>query len=72
MNFLYATLLSYDSVSHLTIENLAVKYSASSAVGGGNLSHFALRNCEISWAGGACIFNTGNLPNPLECERYQF
>eukprot|EP01052_Picozoa_sp_SAG31_P055746 SAG31_NODE_15569_length_748_cov_1.265023_1_plen_107_part_10 len=70
MNFLHADLISIQDVSYLT-KDLAVKYTGSSAVGGGNLSHLALRNCEISWAGGACIQNTARFKrNPLECLRY--
>ena len=71
MNFLHADLISIQDVSYLTVQDLAVKYTGSSAVGGGNLSHFVLQNCDISWAGGACIQNTARFKrNPLECLRY--
>lgn len=71
MNFEQADLIAFTDVSHVTVEFLMVKYTGSSAMGGGNLSHFMLRDCDISWAGGACIEPGPRFPrNPLECTRY--
>ena len=71
MNFDQADLIAVDGVSYVTIESLEVWGSGSSAVGGGNMSHFVLRHCDISFAGGACIEPGPRFKrNPLECTRY--
>lgn len=71
MNFEQADLVSVNGVSYVTIESLQVWGSGSSAIGGGNMSHFELKDCDISYAGGACIEPGPRFKrNPLECTRY--
>lgn len=71
MNFGQADLIAVNNIGHLTIENLDVRYTGSSAIGGGNMSEFVLRGCEISWAGGCCIVPGPRFKrNPRECTRY--
>lgn len=55
----------YDAVemtntSYVTIEHLAIKYSAAHGFGGSNTSHITIRNCEISWIGGGDLNMDGS------------
>lgn len=71
MNFAQADLIGITSVSHVTVESLAIKYTGSSAMGGGNMSNVLIRHCDIAFAGGACIQPGPRFRrNPLECTRY--
>ena len=71
INFAQADLIGFNGVNHVIVESLAVKYTGSSAIGGGNVSQFVLRHCDVSWAGGACIEPGPRFKrNPLECTRY--
>jgi hypothetical protein len=49
INFAQADLIAFKDVAHVVIESLAVKYTGSSAIGGGNVSHFVLRDCDIAY-----------------------
>ena len=42
--------------SHVTYENLALRYGAAHGIGGGNTHHITVRNCDLSYIGGGHQF----------------
>ncbi len=50
---LYRHIIDESGVSYATYEDLALKYGAAHGVGGGSTHHIVVRNCDISYIGGA-------------------
>jgi hypothetical protein len=44
--------------SHVTYENLALRYGAAHGIGGGSTHHITVRDCDISYIGGGHQFTT--------------
>ncbi|MCR5358560.1 MAG: hypothetical protein K6E55_01600 [Thermoguttaceae bacterium] len=44
--------ISHSGVSYAVVDGFDVRYGGSHGFGGGDVSHYMIRNCDISWIGG--------------------
>ena len=45
--------ISHTDASYVIVDGLDIRYGAAHGFGGGNVAHYVVRNCDISWIGGA-------------------
>ena len=51
--------ISHSGVSYAIVDGLDVRYGAAHGFGGGGTAHYTVRNCDISWIGGADQYREG-------------
>lgn len=44
---------------HVVVDNLCFKYAGGHAIGGADIRHCKVQNCEIGWIGGSMLGNSG-------------
>ena len=53
-------LISHSGVSHVVVDGFDIRYGASHGFGGGDVAHYTIRNCDISWIGGGVLGYVGS------------
>lgn len=56
---LYHHIIDESNCSHVTYDGLALKYGGAHGIGGGYTDHITVRNCDISFIGGADQYGDG-------------